>query len=45
MWLNPSGSQGDKIVAKIRNIVEKKISPSQIEEAQRLARNWKPTSR
>jgi hypothetical protein len=27
---------------KNRNTVEKKMSPQQIEEAQSLARNWKP---
>jgi len=42
MWWNICGSSGDKDCVKNRNIVEKKMSPSQIEEAQRLARNWKP---
>ena len=42
MWWNICGSNGDKDCVKNRNIVEKKMSPSQIEEAQRLARNWKP---
>jgi uncharacterized protein len=42
MWWNLAGSNGHKDSVKNRNIVEKKMTPSQIEEAQRLARNWKP---
>ena len=42
MWFNLSGSNGIEGAVGKRNIVEKKMTPSQIEEAQRLARNWKP---
>ena len=42
MWFNLSGSNGYKDAVKNREIIEKRMSPSQIEEAQRLARNWKP---
>ena len=42
MWFNLSGSGGDKDAVKGRNIIEKKMTQSQIEEAQRMARNWKP---
>ncbi len=42
MWLNLSASNGHKNAVEYRNSVEKKMSPQQIEEAQRLARNWKP---
>ena len=45
MWWNISGVNGDKDAVKNRNIVEKKMTPSQIEKAQELARNWKPTSK
>ena len=45
MWWNLSGSNGYKDAVKNRNIVEEKMTPSQIEEAQRLARNWKPTKK
>ena len=45
MWWNLSGSNGYKDAVKNRNIVEEKMTPSQIEEAQRLARNWKPTTK
>jgi uncharacterized protein len=42
MWFNLSGSNGNKQAVKNRDIVEERMSPSQIEEAQRMARNWKP---
>ena len=45
MWWNISGSNGNKNAVKNRDIVEKRMSPSQIEEAQRMARNWKPTKK
>ena len=41
MWWNICGSSGDKDCVKNRNIVEKEMSPSQIEKAQDIARNWK----
>ena len=43
MWFNLSGSNGYKDAVKNRNIVEEKMSKQQIEKAQELARNWKPT--
>ena len=42
MWWNLSGSNGHKKAVTNRNKVEKKMSPSQIEKAQEMARNWKP---
>ena len=45
MWFNLAGSSGYKDGVKNRNILEKKMTPTQIEEAQRLARNWKPTKK
>jgi uncharacterized protein len=42
MWFNLCGSSGDKDCVKNRNIVEEEMSPAQIEEAQEMARNWKP---
>jgi uncharacterized protein len=41
MWWNLSGSNGNKDAAENRDIVEKRMTPSQIEKAQELARNWK----
>ena len=47
MWFNLAGAQssGDQRdeVAKARDGVEAKMTPEQIAEAQRLAREWKPT--
>ena len=45
MWWNLSDSNGHKSAVKNRNIVEKKMSKQQIEKAQELARNWKPTTK
>ncbi len=45
MWINLAASNGDEDAIEKRTMVEKKMSPSQIEEAQRLARNWKPTKK
>jgi TPR repeat protein len=40
MWWNIAGSNGYEDAVKKRNIVEKKMSPSQIGRAQELARQW-----
>ena len=45
MWMNLSGSNGNKNAIENRDIIEKRMTPQQIEEAQRLARNWKPTTK
>ena len=45
MWFNLCGSSRDQDCEKNRMKVEKKMSPQQIAEAQRLARNWKPTKK
>jgi uncharacterized protein len=42
MWFNLSGSNGNKDAVTNRDIIEKRMSPSQIEKAQEMARNWKP---
>ena len=38
MWWNIAASQGDEIAVKNRGKIEKKMTPSQIEKAQDLAR-------
>ena len=38
MWWNISASNGDETAKNSKNILEKEMTPSQIEEAQRLAR-------
>jgi len=43
MWLNLAASQGDKDAAKNRDRVAGMMTPAQIAEAQKLAREWKPT--
>ena len=45
MWFNLSGSNGLKDAVENRDIIEKRMTPQQIEKAQELARNWKPTSK
>jgi uncharacterized protein len=42
MWFNLSGSNGNKQAVTNRDIIEKRMSPTQIEKAQELARNWTP---
>jgi hypothetical protein len=42
MWWNICSSNESKDCVKNRTIVEKKMTPSQIEKAQEMARNWKP---
>ena len=42
IWWNISGSNGNKNAVENRDLIEQKISPSQIEKAQDMARNWKP---
>ena len=45
MWFNLSGSNGYKDAVKNRDKIEKRMSPTQIEKAQEIARNWKPTKK
>jgi len=42
MWLNLAAAQGIEDSAKGLEILEKKMTPAQLAEAQRLAREWKP---
>ena len=42
MWFNLSGAQGDADAIKKRDAVAAKMTPAQIAEAQKLAREWKP---
>ena len=43
MWWNTCASNEGEGCVKNRSIVERKMSLSQIEKAQEMARNWKPT--
>ena len=41
-WYNLSAAAGNTIAGELRDIVAQKMTPEQIAEAQRLAREWKP---
>ena len=46
MWVNlaastPQGEENEKY-AKLRKMIAEEMTPAQIDEAQRLAREWKP---
>jgi uncharacterized protein len=42
MWYNLATAQGHEVAELYREHIAKKMTPSQIAEAQRLAREWKP---
>ena len=42
MWYNLAAAQGDQHSAKARDDLEKSMTPAQIAEAQKLAREWQP---
>jgi len=42
MWFNLSAMNGEKIAAEFRDALANQMTPAQIAEAQRLAREWKP---
>ena len=42
MWFNLAASQGDEDAVKGRELIAETMTPAQITEAQRLAREWKP---
>jgi uncharacterized protein len=42
MWFNLAAAQGDQDAAKARDDVAKLMTPAQIAEAQKLAREWRP---
>ncbi len=44
MWLNLSSAKGNENAAFVRNQISDRLSLAQIEEAQNLARKWKPES-
>jgi len=43
MWFNLSAAQGDTLAGVMRNKIATVMTPAQIAEAQKLAREWKPT--
>jgi hypothetical protein len=42
MWYNLAAVSGDAKSVKNRDLLAQKMTPAQIAEAQRLAREWKP---
>ncbi len=42
MWFNLAAAQGKESYRKSRDILAEQMTPAQIAEAQRLAREWKP---
>jgi TPR repeat protein len=43
MWLNLSAAQGKDGAATFRDLIARRMTPAQIAEARKLAREWKPT--
>ena len=42
MWSNLAAAQGNELARKSRDIDEKRMTPAQVADAQRLARAWRP---
>jgi len=42
MWLNLSSAQGNANATRNRDSIAAKMTPEQIAEAQKMAREWKP---
>jgi TPR repeat protein len=42
IWFNVSAAQGDQLAAKNRDDIAERMTPAQIAEAQKLAREWQP---
>jgi TPR repeat protein len=45
MWFNLAAAQGHSAAHEMRNGVARLMTPDQIAEAQRMAREWKPSSK
>jgi uncharacterized protein len=45
MWYNLSAAHGEKRAAEARDALAKQMTPGQIAEAERLAREWKPKAK
>jgi TPR repeat protein len=44
MWFSLAAAQGEQRAVKTLAMAERKMTPAQITQAQKLARNWKPTT-
>jgi TPR repeat protein len=45
LWSNLASIDGDERMLRQRTLIEKSMTPAQVAEAQRLAREWKPKSK
>ena len=45
MWINLAAAQGSESEKRARDALEKQMTPAQIAEAQKLSREWKPTTK
>lgn len=45
MWVNLSAAQGIQYAQRNLDAIARRMTPDQIAEAQRMAREWKPSSR
>jgi TPR repeat protein len=45
MWFSLAAAQGEQRAVKTPEMAERKMTPAQITEAQKLARDWKPATR
>jgi TPR repeat protein len=43
VWFTLSAAQGREGAATFRDLIARRMTPAQIDEAQKLAREWKPT--
>ena len=44
MWFSLAVAQGEQRAITTLKMVERRMTPAQINEAQKLARDWKPTT-
>jgi uncharacterized protein len=42
MWFNLAAAQGFEKARELRDTIEKKMTSAQVDQAQKLAREWKP---
>ena len=42
MWANLAAAQGNENGIEVRDLLEEEMTPAQLAEAQRLAREWAP---
>lgn len=43
MWRNLAAAQGNEIAKTARDALEQIMTPQQVERAQQMSRDWKPT--